>query len=87
LRWAATEHGHLGTGIDASFVENKILTDRGKYSNFPDDALRPMENLQQRGWAEFAGGSLRFLKEGLLMGEDIDDVTRWKGWKLWYWFN
>lgn len=87
LRWAATEHRHLGTGIDASFVENKILNDRGKYSNFPADALRPMENLQGRGWAEFGGGSLRFLEEGLLMGEVIDEVMRWKGWELWYRFN
>jgi len=85
LRWAATEHRHLGTGIDASFVENNILTDRGKYGNFPDDASRPMENLQRRGWAEFGGGSLRFLKEGLLMGEVIDEVMLGKGWK--YRFN
>jgi hypothetical protein len=87
LRWAATEHRHLGTGIDASFVENKILKDRGKYSNFPDDALRPMENLQGHGWAEFDGRSLRFLKEGLLMGEVIDDVMRRKRSKLWYQIN
>lgn len=81
LRWAATGHRHLGTGIDAGFVERNILTDRGKYSNFPDDALRPMGNLKQRGWAELEGGSLRFLKEGLLMGEVIDDVMRGKGWR------
>lgn len=86
LRWAATGHRHLGTGIDASFVENNILTDRGKYSNFPDDAMRPMENLQRRGWAEFDGESLRFLKEGLLMGEVIDDVMRGKGWRYWFFY-
>ncbi len=79
LRWAATKHRHLGTAIDPSFVENNVL-DRGKYSNFPADALLPMENLKQRGWAELEGGSLRFLKEGLLMGEVIEDVTGGKRW-------
>jgi hypothetical protein len=87
LRWAATKHRHLGTGIDAMFVENNILTDRGKYNNFPADALRPMENLKQRGWAELEGGSLQFLKEALLMGEVIEDVMCGKRWfyRLFYW--
>lgn len=83
LRWAATEHRHLGTAIDAKFVADKILIDRTKYRNFSDDAKRSMENLRQRGWAELEGESLRFLREGLLMGEVIDDVMcgkcrKWK---------
>ncbi len=87
LRWAATEHRHLGTGIDWLFVKTNILTDL-RYNNFPDDALRPMENLLQRGYV-VGWPKIKFLKEGLLMGEVIDEVAQGRGWRyeFLYWFT
>ncbi|MDE3199958.1 MAG: hypothetical protein KGN79_03465 [Acidobacteriota bacterium] len=82
LRWAAVEHRHLGTGIDALFIGAHILID-DRFA-FPADANVAMENLNRRGWAELKDGQLLFLSEGILMGEVIDDVDyggRWKRWR------
>jgi hypothetical protein len=38
-------------------------------------------NLQRRRSAEFGGRSLWFLKEGLLMGDVINDMMRGNEWK------
>lgn len=81
LRWSALEHRHLGTPIDVTFVEKNILTNRQIYSNFPADAERPMENLISKDYAKGTTSALLFLKEGLLMGEVIDDVANGKSWR------
>ena len=81
LRWSALGHRHLGTPIDATFVKNNILTNQSIYDNFPDDAERPMENLISKEYAKGATSALLFLREGLLMGEVIDDVANGKSWR------
>ena len=78
LRWSALGHRHLGTPIDATFVKNNILTNQSIYDNFPDDAERPMENLISKEYAKGTKRELFFLREGLLMGEVIDDVANGK---------
>jgi hypothetical protein len=78
LRWTARGHRHLGSPIDAGFVEKNILMDRKKYDNFPSDAQRPMENLIVKEYATGSTSSLLFSKDGLLMGEVIDEALTLK---------
>jgi len=87
LRWTALGHRHLGTPIHEQFVKDNILTNSGKYNNSPDDARRPMENLISRGYAMGRTDEFFFQKEGLLMGQVIDEVKRGRGWKygMTYW--
>jgi len=74
LRWSALGHRHLGTPINEQFVKDNILTDSEKYTNFPDDARRSMENLIKKELATGQPDGFFFLREGLLMGQVIHEI-------------
>lgn len=79
LQWTVRNHHHLGTPLTethASDPKNGILKP-DKYSD-PGSLKQALFNLIQRGFATPVPSvpGIRFTKEGLLMGEVINDVRQ-----------
>jgi|GEM_PF-3274913 hypothetical protein len=86
LYWTVWSHHHLGTPLREDMALKLLNEDPiakkiegGNYSY--DLVIRALENLVQRGYAtgEPSGRGIYFTRDGLLMGEIIDDVES-QGW-------
>lgn len=93
LQWTVRNHHHLGTPLTethASDPKNRILKPE-KYSD-PGSLKQGLSNLIQRGFAtqDPSVPGIHFTKEGLLMGEVINDVRQGcflskKRYQFFYW--
>ncbi|MEK7618098.1 MAG: hypothetical protein AAB410_03040 [Patescibacteria group bacterium] len=82
LRWTTDNHHHLGSEITKDHVRRVIFhegTERFTESKYKFDIRlnKPFENLVQRGYATKNNeDALIITREGLLMGEVINDVEK-----------